>query len=129
MHPVILFDGICNFCDASVQFILKRDDHEVFYFASQQSAGGQTLLEKYNVPAGSDSMVLIENDKVYFKSTAALRISRHLRGGWKLLYLLLIVPSPIRNVIYDIIAKNRYKWFGKKDSCLLPPENVRKRFL
>jgi predicted DCC family thiol-disulfide oxidoreductase YuxK len=129
MHPVILFDGVCNFCDASVQFILKRDHHEVFYFASQQSEVGQTLLEKYNVPGEIESIVLIENDKAYFKSAAALRISRHLRGAWKLLSILMIIPSPIRNFVYDLIARNRYKWFGKKDSCMLPPENVRKRFL
>lgn len=129
MHPVILFDGVCNFCDASVQFILQRDPKETFHFASIQSEAGQELLRKYNVPANMDSMILIENDKVYYKSSAALRISRHLQGAWKLLYVFMVVPSPIRNLVYDVIAKNRYKWFGQKESCMLPPPNVRKRFL
>lgn len=129
MHPVILFDGVCNFCDASVQFILERDPNETFNFASLQSEAGQKLLKKYNVPEDMDSMILIENDKVYYKSAAALRISRHLKGAWKLLYALIIVPAPIRNVVYDLIARNRFKWFGQKESCMLPPPNVRKRFL
>lgn len=129
MHPVILFDGVCNFCDASVQFILERDPNEIFRFASLQSEAGQGLLKKYHVPEDVDSMILIESDKVYFKSSAALRISRHLQGTWKLLYILIIVPAPVRNVVYDIIARNRYKWFGKKESCMLPSPNVRKRFL
>lgn len=129
MHPVILFDGVCNFCDASVQFILERDPNETFHFASLQSEAGQELLKKYQVPDDIDSMILIENDKVYYKSAAALRISRHLKGAWKLLYALIIVPAPIRNVVYDLIARNRIKWFGQKDSCMLPPPNVRKRFL
>ncbi|MBT2642257.1 thiol-disulfide oxidoreductase DCC family protein [Bacillus sp. ISL-41] len=129
MQPVILFDGVCNFCDASVQFILDRDDKELFRFASLQSDAGQELLQKYNVPDDVDSMILIEKGKVYYKSSAALRISRHLRGAWKLLYVFMIVPPPIRNVVYDLIAKNRFKWFGQKDSCMLPPPNVRKRFL
>jgi predicted DCC family thiol-disulfide oxidoreductase YuxK len=129
MQPVILFDGVCNFCDASVQFILDRDDKELFRFASLQSDAGEELLKKYNVPDDVDSMILIENGKVYYKSSAALRISRHLRGAWKLFYVFMIVPPPIRNVVYDLIAKNRFKWFGQKDSCMLPPPNVRKRFL
>ncbi|GAM14727.1 thiol-disulfide oxidoreductase DCC family protein [Mesobacillus selenatarsenatis] len=129
MHPVILFDGVCNFCDASVQFILNRDPNETFHFASLQSEAGQELLKKYHVRDDVDSMILIENDKVYYKSSAALRISRHLHGAWKLLYVFMVVPAPIRNIVYDFIARNRYKWFGQKESCMLPPPNVRKRFL
>ncbi|WP_423410293.1 thiol-disulfide oxidoreductase DCC family protein [Heyndrickxia sp. MSNUG] len=129
MHPVILFDGVCNFCDASVQFILNRDPKGIFQFASLQSEAGQNLVKKHNVPADVDSMILIEDDKVYYKSTAALRISRHLQGAWKWLYGFIIIPSPIRNIVYDLIAKNRYKWFGQKESCMLPPPNIRKRFL
>lgn len=129
MHPVILFDGECNFCDSSVQFIIKNDPKGLFHFASLQSDTGQELLEKHNVPADIDSMILIEGDKVYYKSAAALRICRHLKGAWKLLYALLIVPRPIRNAAYDFIAKNRYKWFGKKESCMLPSPSVRARFI
>ncbi|USK64015.1 thiol-disulfide oxidoreductase DCC family protein [Peribacillus frigoritolerans] len=130
MNPVILFDGECNFCDSSVQFIIKRDPQGLFHYASLQSEAGQELLKKYDVPADIDSMVLIEKDKAYYKSSAALRICRRLQGAWKLLYGFIIVPSFIRNFVYDFIAKNRYKWFGKKEeSCMLPSPSVRKRFL
>ncbi|CAM3715471.1 thiol-disulfide oxidoreductase DCC family protein [Mesobacillus thioparans] len=129
MQPVILFDGVCNFCDASVQFILERDRNETFLFASLQSDAGQKLLKEHDVSDDVDSMVLIEDGKVYYKSAAALRISRHLDGAWKLLYILILVPAPLRNMVYDLIAKNRFKWFGQKDSCMLPPPNVRRRFL
>jgi predicted DCC family thiol-disulfide oxidoreductase YuxK len=129
MNSVILFDGECNFCDSSVQFIIKRDPKGLFHFASLQSEAGQEFLKKYGVPADVDSMVLIEKEKAYYKSSAALRICRHLQGAWKLFYGFIIIPSPIRNIIYDLIAKNRYKWFGKKESCMLPPPSVRKRFL
>lgn len=129
MKPVVLFDGECNFCDSSVQFIIKRDVEGVFQFASLQSDAGQELLKKFNVPDGVDSMILIENGKVYYKSEAALRICRSLKGAWKLLYALIIVPRPLGDLVYDFIARNRYKWFGKKDSCMLPPPHIRKRFL
>lgn len=129
MNPVILFDGDCNFCDASVQFIINRDPKGIFHFASLQSEAGQELLQKHNVPADIDSMILIENEKVFYKSSAALRICRHLQGAWKLLYALIVIPSPIRNVVYDVVARNRYKWFGQKESCMLPPPSIRKRFL
>jgi predicted DCC family thiol-disulfide oxidoreductase YuxK len=129
MKPVVLFDGECNFCDSSVQFIIKRDEKEVFQFASLQSEAGEQLLEKFKVPADVDSMILIENSKVYYKSAAALRICRSLHGAWKLVYLLIVVPRPIGDLLYDFIARNRYKWFGKKDSCMLPPPHIRKRFL
>ncbi|KWW21705.1 MULTISPECIES: thiol-disulfide oxidoreductase DCC family protein [Peribacillus] len=130
MNPVILFDGDCNFCDASVQFIIKRDPKGLFHFASLQSEAGQELLKKYDVPADIDSMVLIEKDQAHYKSSAALRISRRLQGAWKLCYGFIVVPSFIRNMVYDFIAKNRYKWFGKKEeSCMLPSPSVRKRFL
>ncbi|MDM5360392.1 putative DCC family thiol-disulfide oxidoreductase YuxK [Peribacillus sp. B2I2] len=130
MNPVILFDGECNFCDSSVQFIIKRDPQGLFHYASLQSEAGQELLKKYDVPADIDSMVLIEKDQAYYKSSAALRICRRLKGAWKLLYGFIIVPSFIRNFVYDFIARNRYKWFGKKEeSCMLPSPSVRKRFL
>ncbi|KAB7705546.1 DUF393 domain-containing protein [Bacillus aerolatus] len=129
MNTIILFDGECNFCDSSVQFIIKRDPKGKFYFASLQSDTGKSLLKKHRVPADVDSIIVIEGDKVYSRSAAALRISRHLKGAWKLLYVLILVPSPIRNAAYDFIAKNRYNWFGKRDSCMLPSPSVRKRFI
>ncbi|HZG73527.1 MAG TPA: thiol-disulfide oxidoreductase DCC family protein [Chondromyces sp.] len=129
MNSIILFDGECNFCDSSVQFIIKRDPEGIFHFASLQSETGQKLLEQYKVPKDIDSMILIEEDKVYYKSTAALRICRRLQGAWKWLYALVLIPRPVRDFVYEIVARNRMKWFGKKDSCMLPPPNIRKRFL
>lgn len=129
MYPIVLFDGECNFCDSSVQFIIQNDPQGKFHFASLQSDIGQQLLKEHNVPSDIDSMILIEEDKKYYKSAAALRICRHLKGLWKLAYAFIIIPAPIRNLLYDFVARNRYKWFGKKESCMLPPPNVRARFL
>jgi predicted DCC family thiol-disulfide oxidoreductase YuxK len=129
MERIVLFDGECHFCDWSAQFIIKRDPKGLFHFASLQSAVGQELLERYRVPLDIDSIVLIEQEKVYVKSNAALRICRHLRGAWKLLYIFKLIPNSIRNSVYDWIAKNRYKWFGKKETCMVLPPNVRKRLL
>jgi predicted DCC family thiol-disulfide oxidoreductase YuxK len=129
MEQIVLFDGECHFCDWGVQFIIKRDPKELFHFASLQSAVGQELLERYRVPLDIDSIVLIEQGTVYVKSNAVLRICRHLRGAWKLLYIFKLIPISIRNSVYDWIAKNRYKWFGKKEMCMVLPPNVRKRLL
>ena len=129
MERIILFDGECNFCDQSVQFIIKRDPEGKFKFASLQSETGQELLNKFNAPRDLDSFVFIEGDRCYFKSSAALRVFKHLKGVWKFSYYLLIVPRPIRDFFYHIIAKNRYKWFGKKDECMLPTPEQRERFL
>ncbi len=129
MNPIVLFDGECQFCDSSVQFIIKHDAKELFYFASLKSEVGKELLVKYAVSSEIDSIVLIENNKAYVKSIAVLRIGRQLRGVLKCLYIFKFVPTSVRDFAYDLIAKNRYKWFGKKDSCKLPPPSIRKRFL
>ncbi|HDR7512886.1 DUF393 domain-containing protein [Bacillus toyonensis] len=129
MMNVILFDGECNFCDHSVQFIIKRDKKALYNFASIQSDTGEEILRKYRVPADIDSFILVDGHKCFYKSSATLRVCKNLKGGWKLLYCLLIVPKPLRDYFYGIVAKNRYKWFGKKDSCMLPSTEIRKRFL
>lgn len=129
MQKIILFDGICNFCDSSVQFIIKRDRSGQFHFASLQSDAASKLLDEHDVPKDVGSIILIEDGKAYHKSGAALRIARNLDGAWKLLYGFIIVPRPIRDFVYDIIARNRYKWFGQKESCPLPSPDIRKRFL
>lgn len=129
VNNIILFDGECNFCDHSVQFIIKRDKKAIFKFASIQSDFGKEIIRKFNIPANIDSLILAEGNKCYVKSSAALRICKNLKGGWKLFYCLLLVPKSLRNYCYDIIAKNRYKWFGKKDSCMLPSPEIRDRFL
>ena len=120
MNKIVLFDGECNVCDHSVQFIMKRDQKAIFKFASLQSDAGKESLKKFQVPANIDSLILIEGNKCYFRSSAALRICKNLRGIWKLIYCLLIIPRPFRDAVYDILAKNRYKWFGKKDHCMMP---------
>lgn len=129
MDKIIMFDGECNFCDKSVQFIIRRDPKACYKFASLQSEAGRTLLKQFQVPVDMDSFVFIDGDQYYTQSSAALRVCKHLKGFWKLAYALLVVPKPIRDYLYGIIAKNRYKWFGKKDSCMLPSPEIRNRFI
>ena len=119
MKRIVLFDGECNVCDASVQFIIKRDTKAAFQFASLQSEVGQALIEKFAIPATVDSIILIEGEHYYMKSTAALNIARRLDGLWKLSYAAIVVPKPLRDRVYSYIAKNRYKWFGRKEVCML----------
>jgi len=129
MTRVILFDGVCNFCNSSVQFIIKRDPRGIYQFTSLQSEVGQKLLKDHEVPVELDSFIYIEDEKIYFKSTAALKVFRNLKGLWKFLYIFIIVPRPLRDVVYGVIARNRYKWFGKRDACMIPSPEQRKRFL
>jgi len=128
MERIVLFDGVCNFCNSSVQFIINRDPLGKFQFASQQSDIGEKLMAQHHSP-DTDSIVYIEDGKVYTKSTAALRIAKQLSGAWPACFSFILIPSPIRNTVYDLIAKNRYRWFGKRDSCMIPPPSIRKRFL
>ena len=130
MKRIVLFDGDCNFCDSSVQFIIKRDPAAHFLFTSLQSDKGMELTKQYAIPEDVDSLVLIENGKAFTRSSAALRIAKKLDGLWHLLFLFILVPRKIRDGVYDYVAKNRYKWFGKKeDACMLPPPEIRKRFI
>ncbi|BDG46967.1 MULTISPECIES: thiol-disulfide oxidoreductase DCC family protein [Parageobacillus] len=128
MHPIILFDGVCSLCSASVQFIIARDPHAVFRFASLQSETGEALREKFGVPE-VDSLVLLEDGRYYTKSSAVLRICRRLAGAWKLFYIFRLVPKPLRDNVYDFVAKHRYEWFGKRSHCLMPTPDIRARFL
>ena len=127
---IILFDGVCNLCNSSVNLVIDRDKNDSFRLAALQSEIGILLCNKYEInTATTDSIILIDKDKVFLKSTAALRIAKYLSGGYFLLYLFIIVPAFIRNWIYDIIAKNRYKWYGKRDSCRMPTPELQKKFL
>jgi predicted DCC family thiol-disulfide oxidoreductase YuxK len=127
---IILFDGVCNLCNNSVQFILKRDKKRKFRFGSLQGEAGQALLKQFNLPPENlHTFVLIEGDRVYTKSTAALRIAKHLRRGWNLFYGLIIIPRFLRDAIYNWVSRNRYKWFGKRDSCRLPSPEEKALFL
>jgi predicted DCC family thiol-disulfide oxidoreductase YuxK len=130
MKRIVLFDGVCNFCNGAVQFIIKRDPKGVFSFASLQSEPGQKQLKNLHLPTDTfNSMVYIEGARFYTKSTAALKIVRQLNGLWPLLYALILVPKPLRDAGYGLISKNRYKWFGQKDECMIPDPDIRKRFL
>jgi predicted DCC family thiol-disulfide oxidoreductase YuxK len=129
MNKIVLFDGECNFCDRSVQFIIKRDPHAFYKFASLQSNIGQQFRKDYSIPLHIDSLILLDNEHYYVKSTAALHICKGLKGVWKIGGFFLLIPTPIRDLVYDFIAKNRYKWFGKKDACEIPSSEIKKRFL
>lgn len=129
MSGIIIFDGMCNLCNGSVQFIIKRDPNGHFKFASLQSETGERLINDYGIPRNSDSFILIEDGNWFQKSSAALRVSKHLSGGWKLLYPLTVIPTPIRDSLYEVVAKNRYKWFGKREYCMMPTPEMKNRFL
>ncbi len=127
---IILFDGVCNLCNSSVQFILKRDKKKQFRFASLQGKFGQAFLKKHHLPSDNfNSFILLEDEKLYTRSTGALRMMKHLGSGWSLLYGFIIIPKFIRDAFYNLIANNRYKWFGKKDECWLPTPELKARFL
>ncbi len=129
-HPVILFDGVCNFCNGAINFVMKQDRKGVFRFAPLQSEAGQKLLEQHDLSTKDfDSFVLIDEGKVYKKSSASLKVMSYLPWPWKPAQIFWIIPTPFRNAIYDFVAKNRYKWFGKKEECMIPTPELRKRFL
>lgn len=128
---IILFDGVCNLCNGAVQFIIKRDKRSVFKFASLQSEIGKQLTKERGIDTELlDSIILIEPGIAYYsKSTAALEIMKSFGGIWSLTRLFTILPEGFRDIVYDFIAKNRYKWFGKKDACMIPTPELQSRFL
>jgi len=131
---IILFDGICNFCNSTVNFILMRDKNDIFRFSPLQSEAGKRFLREINKKVDyeksfSDTIILFENQKSYVQSTAVLRIVRRLSGIWQLFYIFILIPPPVRNFIYNIISRNRYKWFGKRDKCMIPTEMDKSKFI
>ena len=129
-QPIILFDGICNLCDGAVQFVIKHDPENQFLFASLQSEAGQRLLKQYKLSVENfNSFILIQDEKVYNKSTRALKVARQIKGVWSWLYIFIIIPAFIRDTVYTWIAQNRYKWFGKKEACMIPTPELKARFL
>jgi len=129
-HPVILFDGVCNLCSGSVQFIINRDPSGIFRFATLQSETGKNLVSKFDLPNDKPAaIILVENSEYYLRSTAALRILQRLGSIWQLLYVFILIPRPIRDYFYDIVARNRYKWYGKRAQCMIPSEDIKGRFL
>ncbi|MCG2430349.1 thiol-disulfide oxidoreductase DCC family protein [Aequorivita xiaoshiensis] len=129
-YKIILFDGVCNLCNGAINYVIKRDHNNVFKFVALQSEIGQELTAKFKIDRSKvDSIILIDGDKHYEKSTAVLYIAKHLSGAYPLLFGFIIVPKFIRNAIYDYVARNRYKWFGKKDKCMIPTAELKNKFL
>ena len=127
---VILFDGVCNLCVGFVQFVIRRDPGERFAFASLQSGVGRRLIRDHEMPGDAlTSIILIEDDRYSWKSEAALRILRRLSMPWPLLYPFILVPRFIRDAVYGFIAAHRYQWFGKRDECMIPTPELKRRFL
>lgn len=129
MERIVLFDGVCNFCNGAVNFIIRHDPEGRFKFAPLQSETGQSLRAKFDIGDDIDSIILVENDQAYVHSSAALRIARGLGGIWSVGYAGIVVPAFIRDWFYKLFAKFRYKLFGKKDVCMMPTPDVRERFL
>jgi predicted DCC family thiol-disulfide oxidoreductase YuxK len=129
-NPVILFDGVCNYCNSMVNFIIRQDKKRKFRFAALQSNAGQQVLDQYHLASNHlDSFILVDGGKTYQRSTAALRLYNKLPWYWKWSQVFWIVPKFLRDGVYDFIARNRYKWFGKKEQCMVPTVQVRERFL
>ncbi len=129
-QPIIIFDGVCTLCEYSVQFIVKHDRQARFKFVSAQSDRGKMLQQMYGVDVLQEgTVILLKDDHVYVKSDAAVEIAKDLDGLWRNLHIFGYVPKPVRDFIYSKISRNRYRWFGKRNECLLPENNVKQRFL
>ena len=128
-HPVILFDGVCNFCNGSVNFLIRLDKKAQFRFSPLQSDFGQVMLKFEKLPPQPDSFILVIGDQWYEKSSAALKILGLLPWYWKWTQIFWLVPKFLRDGLYEFISRNRYKWFGKKDQCVIPTPEVKHRFL
>lgn len=127
---IILFDGVCNLCGGIVQFVLKHDKRDTFHFAALQSEAGQTLLRQHGLPTDAfDSFVLVQGDQTWERSDAALQVVRHLDPPWRWLFVVVILPKRLRDALYNVVARHRYRWFGKKKECLRPGPDVAHRFL
>lgn len=129
-HPVVFFDGVCNLCSAAVQFIIAKDHKKIFRFAALQSDAASALLAPEGIHPGTlHSIILLDQGKVYQQSAAVLRICRKLGGGWSLLYSLIIVPAFIRDAVYRLIARHRYRIWGRQEHCMVPAKELNSRFL
>lgn len=129
MSSIVLFDGVCNFCNGAVNFIINHDHEKRFKFAPLQSEIGQELRAKHHIGDDIDSIILIENDQAFMHSTAGLRVAKTLGGIWSLGYAFIVVPAFIRDWAYRVFARNRYRLFGRQEACMLPTPEVRERFL
>jgi predicted DCC family thiol-disulfide oxidoreductase YuxK len=133
-NPVLLYDGVCGFCNKSVRLILDHDRRGTMRFAALQSHYGQAVLRRHPELAGVDSVILVEpapggGERVHVRSDASLRVAAYLGGFWKIFLAARLVPAPVRDFLYDLVARHRYKFFGRYDACPLPPPEVRARFI
>ncbi len=129
-QPIILFDGVCNLCNSAVNFVIKRDKKNEIKFAPLQSETAKKFLANHKLTAGEMKyFIFIENEKTHIRSTAVLKVCRYLNGLWPLMYGFMIIPKFIRDGVYNIVAKNRYKWFGQKNECMIPTPELQARFL
>lgn len=129
-HPVLLFDGVCNLCNASVQWVLLHDRQGIFHFASLQSESGKELLIKHGLnPLQFDSVVLVDDARYFLRSDAAFEILRRLGGSWRFLTVFQWFPRKLRDAVYNFIARNRYRWWGKRETCMIPRPEWKNRFL
>ncbi len=129
-HPVVLFDGVCNFCNGAVQFIIRHDPKAVFRFAAYQSEAGSALALRHGIdPRTLETFALVDRGRALLRSDAAIAVSGHLGGLWRAAALFKVIPRPLRDAVYHFVAANRYRWFGKKESCMVPGADVRRRFL
>ena len=127
---ILLFDGICNLCNGAVRFVIKRDPDRKFKFAALQSVTGMQWLAKFGLPVeGADSFVLVQRNRVYLRSSAVLRVLKEIGGIWKLFYVFMIIPKPIRDFFYNLVARSRYRIFGKQEFCMVPTPDLQDRFL
>ncbi|OMF38480.1 hypothetical protein BK133_02085 [Paenibacillus sp. FSL H8-0548] len=130
VYAVLLIDGQCYLCNRITQFVVKRDKAKVFRFATLQSPIGQRLLQEGQLSlVDMNTFVMVQGDDYFIKSDAALRVLSKLDGWWRILYLFIIVPRSLRDVVYDINAQNRFRWFGAPEECLIPTHDLRSRFL
>ena len=128
-NPIVLFDGVCNYCNAMVNFAIRNDKKAILKFAPLQSEAGKRIREEYNIAQDIDSVILIDHGKVYTHSDAAIHIAKYLRWPAKIFYSFIIIPKIIRQPFYKWIARHRYKWFGKKEECMVPTPDLKARFL
>jgi predicted DCC family thiol-disulfide oxidoreductase YuxK len=130
LSDTVIFDGLCNLCIRSVKFIINHEADQLLRFTPLQSPAGARLLREFGFdPEDAKSFVLVADGKPYVKSDAAIRVARHLRGGWRLIGAIKIIPRPIRNWTYDVIARNRYRWFGRSEACMVPTPELLSRFV
>ena len=131
MKPLVLFDGVCNLCNGFVQFVIERDPAARFQFGALQSDAAQRLLASAGCssPETPETVVLLEDGRVFARSTAALRIVRRLSFPWRLAYGFILIPRPLRDAIYDSVARRRYRWFGRREQCMMPTPELQRRFL